>query len=221
VEFSFDQPSDGSPTGQSSLGSDRLRKAIERNRAKQRKRTGSAPDTSWSPPSSGTGSRRSVANADNTEFTTKIRKGVSRSPAKVSYAGASAAAATATTASRTTSRLRKPAATTSVTKFSSTAKSTRKKILIKPNIYLVRGIWIFCAFLLLRLVFSGGGIIDYYDKKDFMARRVATLKRIKKDNELLVNEIDKIRTNTSYQKKIVRHHLGHIAKDEYLILFSD
>ena len=75
--------------------------------------------------------------------------------------------------------------------------------------------------VLLRLVFSGGGIIDYYDKKEVLEKRQAGLVRLKKENADLVKEIELIKKSPSYQKKIVRQHLGHIAKDEYLILFSD
>lgn len=215
MEFSFDQQSSNSNT----IGSDRLRKAIERNRAKQARRTSkksSVVDTSWSPPSSTTTggvTRKSVAKAGDVEFTSTLRRGVSKSPTNVSYSSTKASPTATTTRTRSTRTLvRKP--TKSVSK-------TRKKTVIEPNRYLVRGIWIFCAFLLLRLVFSRGGILDYYEKKSLLARKIASLERVRSENKELVAEIEKIKNDSSYQKKIVRKHLGHIAKDEYLVLFSD
>lgn len=234
MEFSFDRQSDNNQASAGSASSERLRKAIERNRAKQAKRgesaskaslTGSVPTKSWSAPgessssvktarrstgrttsstrTSGSASRRSVASADNFEFTTAIRKGVSKSPANVSY-----------------SKPTKKAATSVTTKYKSSSRR-KKAVTVKPNEYLVRGIWVFCALLLLRLVFSHGGIIDYYDKKEVLTRKEQALERVKQENKELVSEIEKIKTDSSYQKKIVRHHLGHIAKDEFLVLFSN
>ena len=236
MEFSFDKQTDNNQGNAGSASSERLRKAIERNRAKQAKRsttssgasaprsTGPVPSQSWSAPGESSASarrntgrttsstrsaaspsstRRSVANADNVEFTTTLRKGVSKSPASVSY-------------SKTT---KKPV-TSVATKYKTTTRRKRA-VTVKPNEYLVRGIWVFCAFLLLRLVFSNGGISDYYDKKEVLARKEQVLERLHKENKGLVTEIDKIKTDASYQKKIVRHHLGHIAKDEYLVLFSN
>ena len=237
MEFSFDRQSDNNQANAGSASSERLRKAIERNRAKQAKRgapastssrtssTGSVPTKSWSAPgessnnastarrstsrttsstrASASASRRSVANADNVEFTTTLRKGVSKSPASVSY-----------------SKPAKKTATSVATKYKSPSRR-KKSVTVKPNEYLVRGIWVFCAILLLRLVFSNGGIIDYYDKKQALNRKEQALERVKQENKDLVTEIEKIKTDSSYQKKIVRHHLGHIAKDEYLVLFSN
>jgi cell division protein FtsB len=235
VEFSFDKQTDNNQGNAGSASSERLRKAIERNRAKQAKRgvstasasgsraSASVPSQSWSAPGEtstaarrSTGrstsstraaatasTRRSVASADNVEFTTALRKGVSKSPASVSYSKAT----------------KKPA--TSVTTKYKTSTRRKKAVTVKPNEYLVRGIWVFCAFLLLRLVFSNGGITDYYDKKEVLVRKEQALERLHTENKDLVAEIEKIKTNASYQKKIVRHHLGHIAKDEYLVLFSN
>lgn len=208
MEFSFDQQPSSSTSH--SLGSDRLRKAIERNRAKQAKRSARAQaDTTWTAPGASssptTGSRRTVASADTVEFTSEIRKKRSQAPTQVSYVNSTS----------------KRASTKAVTKYKPVKRKTKKSVAVKPNEYLVRGIWAFCAFLLLRLIFSHGGIIDYYEKKDLLKRKEMTLERTKKENSSLVKEIERIKTDASYQKKLVRNHLGHIAKDEYLILFTD
>lgn len=221
MEFSFenDRPrgtSTAQPQGSSALGSERLRKAIERNRAKQAKRSGQAarasapPADEWSLPTrkSTTGTRRSVASADNVEFTTAIRKSSGRAPATVSYSEAK----TPTVVSRRTTR---KAATTTKT------RKPKSKLLKNTNEYVVKGIWVFCAILLLRLVFSDGGVQDYYAKKDVLQGRHDEHARIVRENAALVKEIALLRKDPQYQKKVVRDHLGYIAKDEFLILFPE
>ena len=85
----------------------------------------------------------------------------------------------------------------------------------------MRGLWIFCAILLLRLIFSDGGVSDFYDKKQKLVNREEELSRIKKENDHLIKEIDLLKHNSVFQKKIVRDHLGYIAYDEFLILFPE
>lgn len=232
MEFSFEneRPRSSSSSSSSAIGSDRLRKAIERNRAKQAKRAGQASRASAAPPAdewslpgsspsrtttraasrtSSRGTRRTVGSADNVEFTTALRKS-SRAPAPVNYSEAK----TPTVVSRKTTR--KVTATTRTTR-----SKTKSKLLKNTNEYVVKGIWVFCALLLLRLVFSDGGVRDYYAKKDVLQGRFDELARIQKENRDLVKEIDLLRKDARYQKKVVRDHLGYISKDEYLILFPE
>lgn len=223
MEFSFDNERNRS-TPPNGIGSDRLRKAIERNRAKQTKRAGqvgrstSAPSASsddWSLPGMGTSpglsatsrrsTRKSVGSADNVEFTTAIRKGT-RAPAPVSYSEAK----TPTVVTRKVTR-KAPVKT----------RSPKSKLLKNTNEYVVKGIWVFCAILLLRLVFSGGGVSDYYDKKEVLQSRFNELSRIGNENQDLLKEIDLLKKDPQYQKKVVRDHLGYIAQDEFLILFPE
>lgn len=271
MEFSFDSRSRrpeanaAPPTGDAN---DRLRKAIERNRAKQAKRdamgqsanaasapnqdaplfsTSSAPraaaggglssrlrssdgsipqrpksrlpgarsarsvapdmDMSSPPPpptkedrgwgsgllkkkTSAAATRKTVAKPDDTEFVAPIRKAVTKAPAKVGY----------TTAKRKV--------------------NTRKKGSDKNYInYLVKFGWVFCTFLLFRLVFSEGGVMDYYSSLNLLEDKDYEYTRIIADNKYLADEIKKIGSNSTYQKKLVRDNLGFIARDEYLILF--
>jgi len=85
----------------------------------------------------------------------------------------------------------------------------------------VKGTWAFCGFLLLRLIFSEGGVIEYYDKKSALDQRSYELETLKNENVGLMEELELIRSNSRYQKKLVRDHLGYIARDEYLILFPE
>jgi cell division protein FtsB len=218
VEFQFND-SDLSSTPKSSIGSDKLRKAIERNRAKQVKRDGKQttfnvsgpakesklPDEGWSLPRGrstsvsalrqkrGVATRKSVAKPGDFEFTTNIRKSPRKAPSKVAYA-------------RTSSR--------AVVKVK---KKNKKKGPLE--IYLLRGVWVFCGFLLLRLFLSEGGVFDYYERLGDYESKERELLSIQNENSELIDEIDKMKKNSKFQKKLVRDHLGFISQDEYLILF--
>ena len=68
--------------------------------------------------------------------------------------------------------------------------------------------------------------INLYQKKlinkrvlDFGCGSGSFLSRIKKENMQIVREIERMQTDTAYQKKLVRDNLGFIAADEFLILF--
>lgn len=106
--------------------------------------------------------------------------------------------------------------------ISYTTTSTRKKAKpIDPKFthYLVRGAWVFCAIMVLRLIFANGGVTDYYSQKGQVDVRLHELSEIKKENMQLVREIERMRSDVGFQKKLVRDNLGFIAQDEYLILF--
>lgn len=134
--------------------------------------------------------RKTVAKPDDTEFVAPMRKAVAKAPAKVGY----------------TSAKRKV--------------NTRKKGTDTSFVgYLVKFGWAFCTFLLFRLVFSAGGVMDYYSSLNLLEDKNYERERIIKDNKNLALEIKKIGNNSSYQKKLVRDNLGFIARDEYLILF--
>jgi len=85
--------------------------------------------------------------------------------------------------------------------------------------YLVKGTWLFCGFLVLRLIFASGGVTDYFSQKSILSDRLSELSRIKNENMGLVSEIERMQLDAGYQKKLVRDNLGFIAPDEYLVLF--
>ncbi len=268
MEFNFDDRN-RSQSSSDSISSDRLRKAIERNRAKQAKRaTGaqsrgtvdlssasSRPSASERSgisrtgsrlpgsgtlrgrttassmgasagmppggPSSGGPTRRSVARPGEQEFATSVRRESVKAPADVSYVSNTTPtrARTATVVPATTRRT-----TTTRTTARSTARSTtRRKTTAaqdKRTRYFVMGCWILLGVMCLRLVFSRGGVIDFYANKGLLEGKVEEYHSIEAENKNLLGEIKKIKASKSYQKKLVRDHLGFIAKDEFLILFS-
>lgn len=83
----------------------------------------------------------------------------------------------------------------------------------------VRLTWILCGFMLLRLIFMDAGVIDFIRMEKKLSLRNLDLKEIELENRELKNEIDLIKNNSAYQKKLVRDHLGAIESNEYLILF--
>lgn len=85
--------------------------------------------------------------------------------------------------------------------------------------YLVKGCWFFCGVMVLRLLFSNGGVTDFYSQRTNYSNRLEELDQIKKENMSLVHGIERMQSDTSFQKKLVRDNLGFIAVDEYLILF--
>lgn len=80
--------------------------------------------------------------------------------------------------------------------------------------------WLSFGLLLLRLLFMERGVVDFYKYADLIKQRQMELKMVEQDNIALVEEIERIKTNPSHQKSLAREHLGVIARDEYLVLFS-
>ncbi len=197
----------------SSVGSECLKKAIERNRQKQLKRmykssvtdgaTDSAassviPDDWKSPPTSRPATRKRVARVDDLEFLDRP------SP-------------------RSRSTLRSTAYPVSTTKRATRTTRTRKKasqLLTKWQRLGIKGAWIFLLLLTFRLVFSQGGVVDFYGKKATIANRLSELEAIKKENKTLLKDIDLLAHDRAFQKQMVRENLGFISSDEFLILFA-
>jgi cell division protein FtsB len=187
----------------STVASDRLRKAIERNRAKQARRS-TGPSTTRSTPSAASGysTRRTVARPENVEFTTPKR----RATRPAASAAGNVGYATSRSVVKTTPVKRRA--------------QTKKRKTIKGQGFLLKLGWAFAGVLLVRLVFSGGGVLDYYDRKELVQNKHAELNSLGIENHSLVEEIERIQNSGKYQRKLVRDHLGFIAKDEFLILFS-
>ena len=85
---------------------------------------------------------------------------------------------------------------------------------------LICGGWVFCCVLLGRLIFAGGGVLNYYSQERLIQRKIYQNQLVKKENVQLLQEITMIDEDPVHQRKLVRKHLGVIAKDEYLILFA-
>lgn len=144
--------------------------------------------------------RKSVAKPENSELMGELKK-KTQVPTTLAYAPVAAPSVRAKRKVKT----KKDGAT--------------KDIKARFNNLVVKGGWLFCVFLMGRLIFSDGGIMDYYSQKTLLENKVSELEANKKENEMLAKEIELIKDDSNYQKKIVRDNLGMIAKDEFLILF--
>ncbi len=100
-------------------------------------------------------------------------------------------------------------------------KRSSKKKSFELAGWVVKGGWLFCGFLVLRLIFSEGGFLEYHDKVTDYDNSVKELKELKLENQNLMVELEKMREDSLFQKKLVRDHLGYIARNEYLVLFPN
>lgn len=134
--------------------------------------------------------RRSVAKPEDTEFVPTPKRSQRKVASQVNYTTANKKKATA-------------------------GQGTESKLATLG----VKACWAICVIAILRLVFADGGVVDYYSQKGVVNNRLAELERIKKDNSGLLKEIERMRNDKGYQKKLVRDNLGFIAGDEFLVLF--
>ena len=189
----------------SSVGSERLRRALERNRAKRARQEGSRSERMQSR----LGNKRPLAG---------------RRPLPLpGGAGQQRPMASPSPSSPSPLPLRRPEP---VLDKAPTAAPTQTR---SPRMsrffsglweYLLRLAWLFCGVLILRLVFTNGGVVDFYAKRDHLQSKEREYLSIKGENKEILAEIDKIKTSSDYQKKLVRKHLEFIAPDEFLILFA-
>lgn len=268
MEFSFDRSKPAQPQSQttqqtqndgprpgpdlntvdpSTIANERLRKAIERNRAKQGIRSStiqSAAPSQAQPQAQEQGSffnqealnaaRAQHAQATQSEAPVYEEEVIQERPRirareRVSTPPPPPNESTSVVSRRSTAKpddtefvpvkrsTRKVASQISYT--TSSARKKQKSLDPKYQDWLVKGSWIFCAVMVLRLIFAAGGVTDYYSQKSSVKDRLDELSSIKKENMQLVREIERMRSDAGYQKKLVRDNLGFIASDEFLILF--
>jgi cell division protein FtsB len=214
LEFSFDRSNESAqlrngtqktqPTSApeeidtSTITNERLRKAIEKNRARQAAKAAPVEEAQpqkpraeervhvRAPKSEALVTRRSAARPDEAEFIP-----AKRAPRKVA------------------------------SQISYSTSSRKKSKPIDPTLvgYFVKGCWIFCMVMILRLIFANGGVTDFYSQRSLYSERLRELDQIKKENMQLVREIERMQSDFAFQKKLVRDNLGFIAADEFLVLF--
>jgi cell division protein FtsB len=242
LEFSFDRSNEQSPPREttqakpepqstathsdgidtSTITNERLRKAIEKNRARQaeRNRTHPMPQAAaareevqsempferQAPPNRPHASERIHTTGTTTSTpraTTVVTRRNTARPDEADF----------TPVKRTTRKVAE--------KVTYTTTSRKKSKPMDPVLsgYLVKGCWIFCAVMILRLIFANGGVTDFYSQRSFHNENLNQLNQIKKENMQLVQEIERMQSDASFQKKLVRDNLGFIAADEFLVLF--
>ena len=228
----------------STIANERLRKAIERNRAKQSGRATQQAAPSTPPPRPEMTSTQTHQQASffsnqhaQPEMAAQREEVVQETQQETPTREPSRESSRESTRLRTTSVVsRRSVAKPDDTEFvpvkrtprkvasqiSYTTSSSRKKqksLDPKYANYLVKGSWIFCALMVLRLIFAAGGVTDYYSQKTSVNARFKELNEIKKENMQIVREIERMRSDAGFQKRLVRDNLGFIASDEFLVLF--
>ena len=202
----------------SGIRSNRLKKAIERNRRKQLQRRGGLSDK-WEPSghSEGLRSMGPYQSALRREDRSVLNQNLSSKPVTSGpLKRSSLAYKLQRTEANPETMSSKSTAVKSAQLFHNSVKGQRpwyQKIL-------VYGGWIFCFVLLGRLIFAQRGVVDYYSQEKLIQRKIYQNELIAKENGELSTEVKRLNEDPTYQRKLVRKHLGVIAKDEYLILFA-
>lgn len=212
---------------------DRIRRAIERNRAKQeasanRMKVGGGfksfaereknIQADEPPPFPGRGSGEAQsANSKLQELKERLRAKHQEKNGPSGIRGPSSHTHGANSTSNTSYLPR------AIKQESNAGKILRQKLgEVNPKVkeWAIKGGWFFCFVLLLRLIFAENGVLDYFKMEKILTGKSEELSAHKTENFALMEEIEKIQNNASYQKKLVRDNLGFVAQDEYLILFA-
>ena len=236
MEFSFDKPQNNTTNSDTSnIANERLRKAIERNRQRQKEREqklDAKPEGSQEsvtreplnaprfppPPPPASHFEQPELKAEANEAQTEFFHSSEAEPEEAIVRPTRRSVARPEDTEFVTIKRapKKPAAlnyhTTSHRKKS---KSLDPKIVA----FLIKATWIFAAFLVLRLLFARGGVTDFYSQHRLLEKKQNELVEVKNENMELVREIERMHSDTGYQKKLVRDNLGFIAADEFLVLF--
>ncbi len=224
----------------STIANERLRKAIERNRARQAERNRQAGQSASAqnfsqpqaqPAAAASQEQASLFDKPQEKVQEIIQENVQEEAQRVpprrprAEERVQATAVTRRSVARPneadfTPAKRTPRKVSSQISYTTTSGRKKSKPLDPTLVgYLVKGCWIFCAVMVLRLLFASGGVKDYYSQRSLHNERLGELDRIKKENMQLVREIERMKTDMAFQKKLVRDNLGFIASDEFLVLF--
>jgi cell division protein FtsB len=198
----------------STIANERLRKAIERNRAKQGIRSPQpTAETRQAAPQTHEEEVTSAAASESARPRMRARERVSTPPESTTVVSRRSVAKPEDTEFVPVKRTQRKVA--SQISYTTTGTTKRKQKSLDPKYqgWLIKGSWIFCAVMVLRLIFAAGGVTDFYSQKNSVSARLGELSDIKKENMQLVREIERMRSDTGFQKKLVR------ASDEFLVLF--
>ena len=215
MEFSYnlkDQNKDRFKQNTENNVSERLQKALERNRRKSEFKNGS--DDKRQSNTSSLKEKRNIWTIPTPDFKSKnskttvnalvpTRTGVAR-PSDIQFTGP----------------LKRETVKKNLGRPSFIARHIDKDLRAKVLRYSILFGWLFNAILLGRLIFADRGILDYYSKICFLQSKHEQMKEIKADITNLEKEIILIQSDVRYQRKIVRDQLGFISDEEFLILFA-
>ncbi|MGB0452714.1 MAG: FtsB family cell division protein [Bacteriovoracaceae bacterium] len=194
-------------SNQDSISSDRLRKAIERNRAKQAKKSGLSSLKSTVNSSSGYKQQTMNFSANKTASRTHVATH-NMEPEFVRPKRAK----------RRVQANKLPVKAKSTTP---TKQRKKRKLSKKRTDLFYKVSWGFLAIIALRLIFAERGILDYFALQDLIDHKKEMIVETQNENLELRREIVLIRKDAHYQRKVVRDNLGFISENEYLVVFSE
>ena len=82
-------------------------------------------------------------------------------------------------------------------------------------------IWMLNVFFLGIVIFGNRGVVDYVGRHGVLEEKNNHLKYLAKENEDIKFQIYRLQNDKTYQRQIIRDYLGYIAKDEYLVIFAE
>ncbi len=215
------EPSLDNPTGRRKTSSERLQRAIERNRAKQAKRDGDVPQMAMSaaPKTRVVSRKRSIAaTPEETAFDRQLRLPRKKMPADVNYSRSEVKKSFSKTTLPKKKLSNIPKKASPLKKAAPvTQESGLKQKMIDLMVYAG---WICCLLLMIRLVVADRGVWHYYNRLKNFNSLQTEYTQIQNQNQGLVEEIEMISSSKSYQRKLIRDNLGFISSEEYLLVFS-
>lgn len=233
-----------------SSSSDRLKKAIERNRAKVAKRSNQTSMFTASTSNRATQSSPRVG-ANEQSLSDRLARlkekraqiqGTRTSPSMASNSQASTTRNNPTVASkieilkaRRQSLGAKNVSATTIQKEASTGiseKIAEKNFSFFNRIFstaiqallakTLRGvIWLANIFFLGVAIFGERGVVDYVKRHSLLEEKQKQLEYLDQENEDIKFQIYRLQNDKTYQRQIIRDYLGYIAHDEYLIIFAE
>ncbi len=82
-------------------------------------------------------------------------------------------------------------------------------------------IWLLNLAFLGVVIFGDRGVVDYVSRHGNLVKKENRLQFLLKENDEIRFQIQRINTESTYQRQVIRDYLGYIAKDEYLIIFAE
>jgi len=162
--------------------------------------------------------RKSVAKPDEAEFTSALRRDRKLPSGGIDYLNKNVSKPNISSRLKNLKETAKASKVT--TSIRSSAVSAKKADVAKWSNIFVKACWALCCLAFLRLLFSHRGVIDYYVQQADFDKLAATHQEIMNGNSAIDREIELIKNDSGYQKKLIRDHLGYIAEDEYLVIFA-
>ena len=81
-------------------------------------------------------------------------------------------------------------------------------------------IWLLNIAFLGIIVFGDRGVVDYISRHENLVQKQNKLSYLSQENEEIQFQIHRINNESTYQRQVIRDYLGYIAKDEYLVIFA-